>query len=446
MRCKCTLSVAFIALLVLGCASANKLSRRSELALMAGDLRGAYEHARHAVEKEPGNARARAAYATAATRLLDDRKARILLIAEVDTVAAAVQTLELSELRSDFLRHGLTPPPDTAFASHETAIRLGAAGIHYRAGERAMAERAPKAAWAEFRSSVRYVAGFRDAPRRTDEAYRLALARVAILPFDDQAGVPGLAKELADRMNDQVGRHLRPEEFTFTELVDPGRVYEHITVAQLGHLTRNDAVRIGRRLGADQVVTGRIHGMRSSTNTTDVRQTIYHRVVQRDTTGKERVRFVEQPLHVVERERTVNVHYEFEVVETEEEASLSAFSKEVEGYARVVFTDFQPVGSTLDYYLYPPDLKKSNPTRAATLDREWKSHFGILSVPLLLARARDDRNRVRYTASHRQDFFGNCHDQPVYLGGLPGENDMASIALDASWKPVLNMLKELDAK
>ena len=111
-----------------------------------------------------------------------------------------------------------------------------------------------------------------------------------------------------------------------------------------------------------------------------------------------------------------------------------------------MFTDFQPVGSTQDYHLYPPDLKESNPTRAAVLDREWKSHFGILSVPMLLARARDDRNRERYTAAYRQDFFGDCHSQPVYLGGLPGENDMASIALDASWKPVLNMLKVLDAK
>ena len=128
MRRKRTLSVSLIVLLALGCASANKMSRRSELALMAGDLRGAYEHARHAVEKEPGNPRARAAYATAATRLLDDRKARILSIAEVDTVAAAVQTLGLeafSKVRPLFTEL-LKPrqPQSVQIAALETLARF----------------------------------------------------------------------------------------------------------------------------------------------------------------------------------------------------------------------------------------------------------------------------------------------------------------------------------
>lgn len=438
--------IALVAGLLLSCASANRLSRRSELALAAGDLRGAYEHARRAIEKEPANPRARAAYTAAAIRLVDDREARILSIAEVDTEAAAVQILDLTELRSDLLRHGMTPPVDTAFTRHETAIRVGAAEIHYRAGVRAMAERTPKVAWAEFRSAQRYVAGYRDATRRTEEAFAQALARVAVIPFEDQAGVPGLARGLTDRTYAELGHHVRPDQFTFTRLVDPGQVYAHITVAELGHVTRDDAVRIGRRLGADQVVTGRIYGLRSNTNTTSVRQTIYRKVVERDTSGVRRERYDEVDFHAVERERTVTVHYDVEVVDTDDEASLVAYSDAVEGYARVVFTDFQASGSCSDYCVVPPSLTRSDPARAKRLESEWTRHFGTWTLPSLLEQARKDRDRLRYSSSDRGAFFGDCHERPVWLGGLPEENDMASIALDVIWQPVLGMLKELDAK
>ena len=437
---------ALIAGLALSCASANKLSQRSERELASGDLRRAYEHARRAVEKDPAHPRARAAYLAAAARLVDDREARILSIAVVDTEAAAVQILDLADLRSDLLRHEMTPPPDSAFDRHETAIRVGAAAIRYRAGERAMAERAPKVAWAEFRSAQRYVPGYRDAPRREEQAFEQALARVAIIPFEDQVGVPGLARGLADRTFEELGHHVRPDQFTFTQLIHPGRVYEHVTVAELGHLTRDEAVRVGRHLGADQVVTGRIYGLRASTNTISVRQTIFRKVVERDTSGARRERFDEIDFHAVERERTVTVHYDVEVVDTEDEASLVAYSDAVEGYARVVFTDFRPTGNCADYCVVPPRLARSDPARAKRLESEWTRHFGTWTLPALLEQARKDGARLRYSASDRGAFFGDCHERPVWLGGLPEENDMAAIALDVIWQPVLGMLKELDAK
>jgi hypothetical protein len=444
MRLARLVSATLIALLALSCASANRLSRRSELALEAGALRDAYDHARRAIEKDPNNPRARAAYTKASTRLLEDRQARILMIAKADSSAAAEQLLGLADFRVDLMRHGLRPPADPVFSEHESAIRIGAAGIQYRAGERALAQRTPKVAWARFQSSVRYAPGYRDAARRIDEAYGLAVARVAILPFDDQAGVPGLAQELADRMYGELTGHAG--DFTFTHVVDREQVNQHITVAELGHLSRADAIRIGRQLGANQVVIGRIYGMRASTNSSKLQHTIYRRQTDRDSSGKEQVRYAEQDFRALERERTVSVRYDVEVVGTDEGASLGAFTKDAESYARVVFTDFQPAGSTKDYCLFPPSWKKDDPNRAAALEKDWKRHYGTLALPSLLDRARSDRDRVRYTSAYRQAFFADCHETPVYLGGLPGENDMASIALDAAWQPVLDLMKELDAK
>ena len=435
-----------LALLALSCASANRLSRRSERELAAGDLEGAYEHARAAVAKQPANPRAKAAFDAAATRLVEDRKTRILAIAEADTVAAARQALRLADLRGEIARYGATFPADTAFFRHDAALRVGAAGILYTRAERELTARRPKEAWADFRGAAEFASGYRDVGRRIDEAYAQALARVAILPFADQAGVPGLSRSLADLTYARVAPHIRPDDFRFTRLLEPGQVYGSITVAELDALARGDAVRIGRRLGADQVVTGRVYGMRASTNTNTYHQMIFRKVVDRDSAGTRRERFVEQEFRAVEREREVSVHYDVEVLDVEDEASLVAYADATTAYARVVFTDFQAQGDCADYCLVPPGLRQSDRARAEKIEQEWKSHFGTWTLPSLLERARKDRTHARDSGGDRAAFFADCHERPVWLGELPGENDLAAIALDVIWQPVLGMLKELDAK
>lgn len=446
MRSARLCAFALLALLALSCASANRLSRKSEQELALGDPGDAYRLARRAVEKDAKHQRARAAFAAAATALVDDREARILAIAAADSVAAAERALELAALRADILRHGLELPADTVSARNQQAILTAAAAHHYAAGEQALAARTPRVAWRRFRESRRFVPGHRDVDRQIEAAYALALSRVAILPVIDQTGVPGISRALTDRIHGELSRHVRPDGFVFTRLIDPGQVYGRVTLAEADGLTREDAVRIGRRLGADQVVTGRVYGLRTRTNTTAVHQLIFRRVVERDTSGARRVRYVEHDLHAIERERIVTVQYDFDVVDTEDEVSLARFSDAVEGYARVVFTDFQPIGDCDDYVVVPPGLDRSDPARAERLKNEWQSHFGTWTLPALLRKARSDRSRSHYTQADRQAFFGDCRERPVWLGGLPGENDMAAIALDVIWQPVLGMLQELDAK
>src|SRR5262245_8582688 len=353
-----------IALLALGCASANKLAKQSERDLAAGNLDAAYAHALKAVNKSAKNERARAAYTAAATRLADDRKARILAIAAVDTLAAADRVLDFSELRGEILAHDVTLASDPDFEQAESAIRLGAAGFHYSAAEHALAQGLPKRAWMEFKVSSRYAPGYRDVDQRMEKVHAEATARVAILPFEDQVEVSGLSRMIADRTFHEVSRHVKPGEFEFTRLVDPGQVYANIFVSELDRMDRPAAIRIGRRLGADEVVTGRVYGMKSNTNTFEVHQSIYRRTSYRDTSGVTRERFVEQEFHAVERERSVTVRYDLEVVDTGSGNTLSTYSDKVDGYARVVFTEFQATGSCDEYRLYPPGLKNSDPERA----------------------------------------------------------------------------------
>ena len=438
--------LAILALLALSCASANKLIRRSERELAAGNIDGAYEHARAAVGKQPRNERAQAAFLAAATRVVADREARILSIAGADTVAAAQQLLALTDLRGEILRHGASLPADTAFIRHDTALRLGAAHILYGRAERELAQARPRRAWEDFSAATRFAPGYRDVSRRIDDALALAIARVAILPLADQAGLPGLPRALTYRTSEELSPHVGPDDLRFTRLVDPERVFRQMTVAQLDGMTRSDAVYIGRSLDADQVVTGRIYGLRTRTNTDTYRGTIYRKMVDRDSAGTRRERYIEHEFLVAVREREVSVRYDLEVMGIPGQATLATASDAGTAYARVVFTDFQPEGDCSDYSLVPPDMKREHPKRAEKIEADWTRSMGYWTVPLLLQRALKDRAHTRYTPADRKWFFGDCRERPVWLGELPDENILAAIALDGIWKPVLGMLQELDAK
>ena len=71
------------------CASPEKLTRQSEEALSGGHVQQAYDKARKALDKEPGNERARQAMSAAAAQLMNGWKDSILTLAVSDTMAAA---------------------------------------------------------------------------------------------------------------------------------------------------------------------------------------------------------------------------------------------------------------------------------------------------------------------------------------------------------------------
>lgn len=439
-------AVTLLALLTLSCASANQLSKRSERELAAGDLRRAYQHARAALVKEPHNPNARTAYTRASHQLLADLKTRVLNIASVDTISAARQSREVSALRTEIARMGIAVPADPEYGRHETAILIGAAGICYTRGERELAGRQPKAAWTSFSMAREFVPTYRDVTRRIDQAFEMAVATVAILPFEDQTGVPGISQAISDRVYDAVSRRIPSDEYRFTRLVDRDKVYGRITLAELDELSRDRAVTIGRRVGADEVVMGRVYGLRSTTNSNRFTAIVYRKIVEQDTSGARRERWTEHEFTAVAREREVTVNYDVEVVDTHDRVALAKFTQGASAYARVVWTDFSASGDCGDYALATPAMRATQADRVRTIEQNWKQQFGTWTLPALLEHARKNRSHTRYQPSHRQAFFADCRERPVYLGGLPGEQELAGIALDGVWQPVVGVLKELDAK
>lgn len=432
------------ALALASCAGPAKLAQQSSEALARGDVRKAYDRAVRAIEKDPLNAQARMAYTQASGRVADDYKARVRALAAADTLGAADLVLQFRSFRNTVAQHGSPLVADGAYENDEASIVNSAAHEYYRRGRAAMVEKRPKQAWRDFGSSLVYVPDYADAYKRQQDAWRAARTRVALLPFVDGIQVRGLSQEIADQMSSQIPGHAGT--LNFTEFVAGGEVEGAITVAQFSRLSAEDAVALGRRVGADRVVTGRFAGLRSNNDLKDLTIPIYHRVERKNDKDETVVSWTESTLRVITREREVKVNWDYEVIDVKSGVVLAHREVPADAAARIVWTDFKPEGDPGRYELLPPDVRKRDSERAKRVDSQWQERVGSWKLADLLKRARDDRGRSKWSRDYRHEFHGtDSRNRPVWLGELPGEDDLAFVALDDAWRPVLATLQELDA-
>jgi tetratricopeptide (TPR) repeat protein len=438
-------AAALLSIVTLGsCASTSELVRRGDVALDSGNMESAYKWSSRALDHEPGDPRAQQIMTAAATAIIDQRKAQVIQLAELDTLAAARAVLELDDFHADVARYRVTLPVDPDFQAKQSAIRLAAARMYYDKGERSLAADYPRRALAELTEARRFAPSDGDVLSLFDRASQEAISPLAILPFNDDVSSPALAQQVSDGVFAQLQYQLGAKRFRFTRLIGQDQVNRQITVAQAGDLSREDAVSLGRALGAERVVYGRIHDLRSDTHTDTYRETIFRKVVGRGEDGKPVVHYDEQAFEAVSRRRQVAVRVDFEVIETAGGARLARDSEERAFEARTVFTHYAPVGSCDDYSLVPPDSHDDDHKRQ--IEKEWRADFGSWSLSGLLDRARREPGRTRYESRHRSEFAAAGTSTPVWLDDVPPVEDMARIALDDAWMPMLAMLRELDGK
>lgn len=437
--------VLALALSALSCASSSELARRSETALRSHDYERAYREAKSSLAKNSTNGRARMALSSAAAHLIDQKEQRILNLAPRDTLEAAEACIELEELRAEAIRFGATLPVHAEFAATAGVLRQRAAAKLYREGLAHAKQDRPKQAYREFVTARRYVAGYRDLDTRIPKVWQQAVTRVAVLPFDDDTRMPGLSREIADEMHKELGSRVRSKDFEFTELIPAEKIYDQLSVSRLGALSREDAVALGRKLGADRVVWGRFSDLRTDSRTDRYQNSIWHKIVQRDTSGRNIEHYEEVPFDAVERWRQVELRYDLEVIDTDDERTVAERGKDLEATAHTVYTDYLYEGTSDAYLLVPPAMKVKDEARATRVQREWKNTFKSYTVPKLLDRAKRDHSRRRYRPEWRDEFVRGTNDYPVFLDDLPSPHEMVRIALDDSWKDVLAALAEVDA-
>jgi hypothetical protein len=438
------LPTLMVCALLTSCASSEKLTRRSVDELRAGQPDRAYQTAIIALKKQPTNTAALAALEDAARALESSAEHRVHALAAADTMAAAHELLQLYEFRLDVARHGGQLLIDPAFTADERTIRMAAAGRQYADGDQEMRDGRPKSAYRRFVAAHDFWPGYRDVDARIQKSLAEASARLAVVGFEDDSDLPGLADEVRRRVAGEVERRVRPDQLTFTEYIPLSEVDRRMTVSEQRHLTRQAAISIGRRIGARRVVWGHISSPHIETNNDRYEGTIYRREQVRDTSGRMVDRYVEVPITAVRRDRQVSVRVVTEIIDVENEAALTNRDETHEAEARTVYTSYQPVGECNRYSLVPPALREQDSARAREMENGWQATFGSWSVSGFLECARSNHSRRSYQHDQRSAFLSNTRNQPYFLDDLPNEADMTLVALDGLWQGVVSQVREQD--
>jgi hypothetical protein len=432
-----------LALLSLSCAGPSELARRSAAALDEGDPMRAFELATKALDKQPGNARAQATATAAAQAITADWQRRIRSVAAADSVVAAEQVLELAAFRARAAAYAPVGP-DSAWAGEERTLRRTAARIHYGRGEAALEAERPKAAAGEFDAVERFVPGYRDVARLAQRAADRAVTRVAVLPLRGTTAQGDLGREVADAWRTEIAKRLGERHARFTRVVPGEEVERAMTVAQLGRLSREDAIRIGRRVGARMVVWGVLGGTETDTRADRFDDYVQRRVTEKDQQGHEVVRWMDIPMDVVSRERTVRVEVEYEVIATDDEVSVAGQDVRRTMTAHTLWVAGAPDGDLDAFALISDQVRQREPERASRVETRWKAVAGErTSVKDVLRGVRGAQGRRAYRRELLPRFYPGAAG-PVYLDDLPPAEDLAFAALIHTWEPVLDDLVRLD--
>ena len=427
-------------LLVAGCAGPTKLAEKSQEKLAMGENTRAWLLATRALDKDPGNVRARAAATAAGNAIARDWEQRIAALAPSDSLAAAEQVLQLAEFRTNAVRYAaITVSQD--WANEEQALRQTAARTYYRRAAGDLAAKRPKKAYLGFADAMRFVPDYRDAATLSDRAFQRALTRVAFVPFS--GGNPTLGRDVAAGWRDDLAQHLIPPDARFTRILGSAAIEQQMNVSQLGGLSRDEALRLGRKAGADRVVWGSLGGIDSKTKLHFFTDVIARRIVEKDASGAQVTHWIDVPIEVVARERTVNVGVDYEVMATKDGATLAHRHTDRSTSARVVWTSFTPEGDLDGYALVSEVVRAAHPDRAREVEARWHDACGDnTTLRQVLEARRSTRNEGHYDRDALPRLVAGTAF--LFLQELPPAEDLAFAALAHGWGPLHDDLARLD--
>ena len=425
-----------------GCAGTAKLTKQSEEKLASGDAWKAWNLAVRALDKEPGNPRAREAATAAGASIVEEWQRQIRALAEIDTMKAADEVLELSQFREGAARYA-TIPVGASWREEEEAIRETAARTHYQRGREAAAANMPKRAWVEFNDAELFVPGYRDVAQRAERALRDATTTVAVVPFDTHSSDPALGVDVAKAWRDDLLQSITPPRARFTRVLGGDVVERSMRVSDLDGLTRDQAVRLAKKAGAERVVWGSIGRVHSNTRIDWFRDTVARRVVVRDSEGNESTRWVDVPIEVVSRIRDVKVGVDYEVISVRGGASLASRHFDRTISARVVWTSHHPEGDPSAYDLVSEVTRSSNPKRAKDVESRWKTVCGDATTLVQVLEARRSTKGSGHGAREALPRIA-AGAAFVFLEELPSAEELAYTALTDNFSPVRGDILKLD--
>jgi hypothetical protein len=441
MRRLMTTLCVLVAVSGIGCAGPDKLAQKSGNKLAEGDVWKAWQLATQALDKAPANPHARVAASAAAASIAEDWQRRITALAAVDSTNAAEQVLAFVKFRTDAIPYTTVHVSD-AWMADETRLRAGAAQRHYAEGVVAARSRRPKKAYAQFLEAERFVSDYRDASERADVVLRQATTRVAVLPLASLTGDVNLGRAIAEEWSGSLVEHMPASDY-FTHILPADEVERALSVADLGRTSRADAIRLGAKVGADRVVWGSIGAVDAHSGVHFFQRSIWHLASGRDAAGHTTSSWVEVPLQVVSRTRTVSVDLAYEVISTRGGATLAREHSARNIDARTVWTSYTPDGGPDTYALVTDDMRRTDPDGCRKIESVWAQAVGASTTLAQVLTAK--RDRAKHAADPAEVLARYAAGAAfVMLEDLPSTQDLTHAALSASWQPVQHTLVQLD--
>lgn len=433
------------ALLLVSCASPEKLTQKSQEELDAGQVQDAYQHAVKALEKQPGYEPARRAVAAAAARWIEQRQEGIFSVASLrDTTGAGDRIVSLDRFRRQVADLHVEVPRDSLYDAREDFLRQAAATLHYNRGLQLLKDDARRS-YTEFQATRDLVPGYKDVDSRVHEAYTRAVMRVAILPFANETQQEEISRKLSDQMYKELAENIDSKDFPFTVLIDRSRINSAMTVDDLDHMDRATAIRIGRKAGANRVLVGRLFNLRTETNEDHHTFTVWRRHAETDGKGHEDSRWDSHDMSCVLLDRGVTVSYAYQVVDVVSGEAVASHDGTVNAQAHTYFTSFLPDGEPQDYDLLTPETRHADPDHAKAVEDDWKSHMGKWGVGDVMKKVKSQSTqRATYRENFRHEFASDSRERRVFLGELPPPRELALLALENTWREVLSTLQDLD--
>ena len=256
-------------------------------------------------------------------------------------------------------------------------------------------------------------------------------------------GAGGFGREVSERWRDALAQEMAPPNARFTRILGADAVTSRMSVSQLGRLSRDEAVKLGRKSGAQRVVWGSLGAVRSETSLHFFRDVVSRRIVQKGEDGQSVVRWVDVPIEVVARVRDVTVDVDYEVISTLDGTSLAHDRTPRSSRARVVWTSYVPEGELTHYALVSETVRSANPTRAKDVETRWKAVCGEgTTLQQVLSARRETRGEAAYERGVLPRFVQGAAF--VFLQELPPAQDLAMAALASGWRPLHRELARLD--
>lgn len=439
------LVAALAALALAGCASSEKLARKSQEQLSDGDPRRAYETALKAVAKDPYNAEAtRALHASGQAVLGHEARRFRSLLATGDTLAGAEVALGMDGIRHTVADYGVALVTDPRQAADEHRARQSAAAGFAVEGDDLFDAGRPKPAVAAYTHALRFTP---DDPRLVESrhaAHVQATDRVLLMPYVCDTRTRLDVRALSDDMFASVTRYATAN-LEFTELSDPGLVWNRLFRRGPASVTREAAYAIGEEREATRVAWSRIHGDRVDSHSQVVNEIVMRRLSARLPDGTTATTWLPVPIRVRIEDRWVSVAVECEVYSVADRRIVARRTTDHGTGLRIVWAQTPLPGVGSEYALYTPEQWANDRAACRARTAAWNEAFGGLTVEAMVGYSRDSERSSTAPLSTRHGRAtreGRAYD--VCYGRLPGEAALMQAALADAWRELAFVLEESD--